>query len=171
MIPASHLHTLSIFPSFFRTASTSIHIFFLPGKKRAKSAPPLKGILKTNHYTKQTEVPQNFTSEVIRWPPMPTSPSISTCCCCPAASGAGLTNHRGHTVMHPDDPERNYVSHCHTENRLWRPDAVVIHHRDLAASKPQLQQDSSLHWSRVKHNQIYTSWVYICEGDKRTIFT
>ena len=60
--------------------------------------------------------------------------------------------------MHPDDPERNYVSHCHTENRLWRPEAVVIHHRDSslnvasAASKPQLQQ---MPHNRVSHDSIF----------------
>ena len=161
MIPASHLHTLSILPSFVRLRPQ--YIFFFSGKKRAKSAPPLKGILKTNHHTKQAEVAQNFTAEVITWPPMAAaSPSLSTCCCCPTS---GLNDGRGgHTVMHPDDPERNYVSHCHTENRLWRPDAVVIHHRDSTASKqPQLQDSSFYGNSRVKHNQIYTS----CERSQK----
>ena len=58
-------------------------------------------------------------------------------------------------MQHPDDPERNYVSHCHTENRLWRPEAVVIHHRDSSSlnvasvastTKPQLQQ--------MPHNRV-----------------
>ena len=105
-------------------------------RSRSVEPPPLKGILKTNQ-------PKQATSTVeVRWPP-PAAAASNSCCCC---VGGGLNEW---DLSHPDDPTRNYVSHCHTENRLWRPEAVVIQHRDLT-SKTQLQTPSH----RVSHNQI-----------------
>ena len=112
-----------------------------PRRTRSRSVPPpLKGILKTNHST------TSQTAASTSWPlsSSPPCPPTTSCCCCKS-----ITNEWDQAVMHPDDPERNYVSHCHTENRLWRPEAVVIHHRDslnVAASKPQLQQ--------MPHNRV-----------------
>ena len=130
-----------------------------PRRTRSRSVPPpLKGILKANHSTTTSQ------SAASTWPSWPLSssppcpPTTTSCCCCKS-----ITNEwdQPAAVMHPDDPERNYVSHCHTENRLWRPEAVVIHHRDSslnvasAASKPQLQQMPN---SRVSHDPI----LHIC---------
>ena len=120
-------------------------------RTRSRSVPPpLKGILKTNHSSTTSQ-----TAASTSWPlsSSPPCPPTTSCCCCKS-----ITNEWDQAVMHPDDPERNYVSHCHTENRLWRPEAVVIHHRDslnVAASKPQLQQ---MPHNRVSHDPI----LHIC---------
>ena len=93
---------------------TNLFLLYTGRMKRSHSVPPLKGILKTNHL-------KPAASEVNKWPfstyshqqyqqPQPLIQQPQCCCC------VGL-NERDHTVMHPDDPERNYVSHCHTENR------------------------------------------------------
>ena len=48
----------------------------------------------------------------------------------------------------------SFASFSDWKYRLWRPEAVVIQHRDLA-SKTQLQTDR-----RVKHNRIFIDHVY-----------